>query len=186
MPVNFPSSEVIDQDVNRSLKWAINLQPLLYEILVTYSVHHPETKYVQGMHYLCEHLLHISTEPWEVYGMMESLMKNHFLDIFTATFEILKLRIFQFSRVLEIYYPRLAEHFAKENLEAEHFILPWAVTLWGDKQGEMVDVLWDGFLVDGWKWWIKVSIWIVSLYEKELLLMNFDAILMHMNTTIEQ
>ena len=116
------------------------------------------------MHCLCEHLFHISSESHEVYGMFETLMEVYFVDNFKLSFEKLKLRIYQYSRILEINYPKLAGHFLREGLEAEHYIFPWAVTLWGDKQGDIVDILWDGFVVDGWKWWIKVCVWLVSLY----------------------
>lgn len=59
------------------------------------------------------------------------------------------------------------------------------LTLWGDKQGEIIDVLWDGFIVSGWRWWIKVCVWLLGVFEKELLLLNFDSILKHINGEIE-
>jgi hypothetical protein len=35
------------------------------------------------------------------------------------------------------------------------------MTLWGEQQGDIVWILWDGFLLDGWKWWMQVCLWIL-------------------------
>jgi hypothetical protein len=37
--------------------------------------------------------------------------------------------------------------------------------------------MWDGFLLTGWKWWIRVCLWLLSIFEADLLEMSFEEIL---------
>lgn len=56
-------------------------------------------------------------------------------------------------------------------------MVPWAVTLWGEMPGEVVWVLWDGFVLEGWSWWFKACIWVMGIFEADLIDMPFDDIL---------
>jgi len=53
----------------------------------------------------------------------------------------------------------------------------WIVTLWGEMEGDIVWILWDGFLIEGWKWWAKVCLWLLGIFEPDLLEMTFEDIL---------
>lgn len=44
-------------------------------------------------------------------------------------------------------------------------------------EGDIVWLLWDGFLAEGWKWWVKVSLWVLGIFENDLLEMPFEDIL---------
>lgn len=55
------------------------------------------------------------------------------------------------------------------------------MTLWGELQGDIVWILWDGFLIDGWKWWMQTGMWILEINAEELLDMNFEEILRFLN-----
>jgi hypothetical protein len=68
-------------------------------------------------------------------------------------------------KILQILKPKLYAHFQTEKLEGDHFILPWAITLWGEMLGDLCWVLWDGFIAKGWKWWFKTIIWLLNIYE---------------------
>jgi hypothetical protein len=43
--------------------------------------------------------------------------------------------------------------------------------------GDMSWILWDGFIIKGWKWWIKTCLWLLRNLEAELLKMNFEEIM---------
>jgi hypothetical protein len=55
--------------------------------------------------------------------------------------------------------------------------VPWIVTLWGEMEGDIVWLMWDGFLLTGWKWWVRVCLWLLSIFEADLLEMSFEEIL---------
>jgi uncharacterized protein YqiB (DUF1249 family) len=40
--------------------------------------------------------------------------------------------VYQLSRLMERYLPKLYKHFENEKVEIEHFLVPWIVTLWGE------------------------------------------------------
>ena len=40
--------------------------------------------------------------------------------------------------------------------------------------GDLCWLLWDGFIVKGWKWWFKTMLWLLGVLEVELLGMNFQ------------
>ena len=56
-------------------------------------------------------------------------------------------------------------------------MVSWAITLWGEFSGEIAWILWDGFLTDGWKWWMKCCIWVLSIFQAEFLSPRFEDIL---------
>lgn len=43
--------------------------------------------------------------------------------------------------------------------------------------GDLSWVLWDGFIIKGWKWWFKTTLWLLRVLEPELLKMNFEEIM---------
>ncbi len=43
--------------------------------------------------------------------------------------------------------------------------------------GDLIWILWDGFIIKGWKWWIKTGLWLFKKLEPELMNMNFEEIM---------
>jgi len=58
-------------------------------------------------------------------------MNNQYYGMYTGNFDGLKLRIYQFMRMLEREIPDLFDHLRAEKIEGEHFLLSWTITLWG-------------------------------------------------------
>jgi hypothetical protein len=64
--------------------------------------------------------------------------------------------MYQFDRLLHIFLPEVAEHFKRQMILSECYILSWAITLYSatfqtSKNSYIVDFLWDRFIVHGWK-----------------------------------
>lgn len=144
------------------------------QILKCFAFYHPNVGYLQGMNYLCENILKLSDDKFTVYRIFEYIMNNPFYGMYNANFDGLRLKIYQFMRIVQREKPKLYDHFQTEKLEGEHFLLPWAITLWGEMSGDLCWVLWDGFICKGWKWWIKTGLWLLNILEAELLEMNFE------------
>ncbi len=177
LPEATANSEIIWLDVNRSLNWNQELRITMTYILNLFTYYHAETGYLQGMNYLCEHLLKMTEDQYEVYSMFEHLMNHQYHRMYDHNFHGIKIRIYQFMRLLQQHRPLLHAHFQTENIEGDHFLLPWAVTLWGEMRGDLSFVLLDGFILKGWKWWFKVVLWLLGILEPELLKMNFEEIM---------
>lgn len=67
----------------------------------SYAFYHPEVGYLQGMNYLCENILKLTDNVFDVYSIFEHLMNNQYYGMYIGAFEGLKLKIYQFMRILE-------------------------------------------------------------------------------------
>jgi len=92
-------------------------------------------------------------------------MNNQFCGLYNTNFEGLRIKIYQFMRILQRERHELYEHLCAEKIEGEHFLLPWAITLWGEMSGDLSWVMWDGFILQGWRWWFKTCIWLMKILE---------------------
>jgi hypothetical protein len=149
----------------------------MVEILRSFAFYHPDNGYLQGMNYLCENILKLTDDSFLCYAIFEHLMNNQYYALYTGSFQGLKTKIYQFMRLLERERPELYDHLTAEKVEGEHFLLSWAITLWGEMSGELSWVLWDGFIVQGWPWWFKTALWLLRVLEPELLKMSFEEIM---------
>lgn len=144
---------------------------------MVFSYYNSEIGYVQGMNYQGEHIFKLTSKPNISYSILDYVLTHHYADIFGEDFDGLKLKMYQFGRLLEHYLPELANHFFDEKIEGEHYLVSWAITLWGEFSGDVVWILWDGFLTDGWKWWMKVCLWVLTVFQAEFLSLRFEDIL---------
>jgi ecotropic viral integration site 5 protein len=145
----------------------------MVEVLKAFSYYHPDNGYLQGMNYLCENILKLTDDTYTCYSIFENLMNNQYYHLYTGNFDGLKIKIYQFMRILQRERPELYDHLRAEKLEGEHFLLSWAITLWGEMCGDLCWVLWDGFVLRGWDWWFRTTLWLLKVLEPELLKMNF-------------
>lgn len=147
------------------------------EVLGVYAFYHPHVGYLQGMNYLCENILKMTRNTYEVYSIFEFMMNQRYQNMYTGKFDGLKIKIYQMMKVLQRQNSKLYNHFQSQKIEGEHFLLSWAITLWGEMSGDMCWILWDGFMVKGWKWWIKTCLWLLRNLQADLLNMNFQEIM---------
>lgn len=73
----------------------------MIEVLNTFAFYHPEHGYLQGMNYLCENILKLTDDAFVVYFIFEHLMNNQYHALYSYHFHGLKLKIYQFMRLLE-------------------------------------------------------------------------------------
>jgi len=175
--------EVIQIDVARSFNKHPDSNPtVLRELLESYATYDKEVSYCQGMNYMMG-FLHINTldadRSFKAFvRMMEKFMKG----LFDNEFKQLKIYFFKFNRILELYAPDLAEHFKKEKVEPSYFIPSWFITGFAStfqyaKKSQLLEKIWDFFILDGNKVIFKTALLIILNYKKELLEMKFDKIL---------
>lgn len=161
-------------DVKRSLNNRPEQRDTLKDMLMAFSFYNQKIGYLQGMNYIGENILKLNMSPQSSYCMLEYLLRKHFSLLFSANLDNLKVKLYQFMRLLERYLPNLYKHLENQKIESEHFLVPWIITLWGEMEGDIVWLMWDGFLIDGWKWWAKMCLWLLSIFEADLLQMNFE------------
>jgi hypothetical protein len=80
------------------------------------SFYHPDHGYLQGMNYLCENILKLTDDSYICYFIFEHLMNNQYYGMYTSNFDGLKVKIYQFMRMLDRERPELADHLRAEKI----------------------------------------------------------------------
>lgn len=104
-------SDIIVLDAKRSLSWDETLREKLILILKCFAFYHPNVGYLQGMNYLCENILKLTDDVFTGYKIFEYLMNNQFYGMYSANFDGLKMKIYQFMRIVQREKPKLYDHF---------------------------------------------------------------------------
>lgn len=101
VPAVTEHSEIIGLDARRSLGWEEKLRVQMVEVLTAFAYYHPDNGYLQGMNYLCENILKLTDDTYTCYAIFECLMNNQYYHLYTASFDGLKIKIYQFMRILQ-------------------------------------------------------------------------------------
>ncbi|KAJ0390128.1 hypothetical protein ATCC90586_011724 [Pythium insidiosum] len=91
----------------------------------------------------------------------------------------LNLRVFQLERLLEIYLPELSAHLSREDFPLSMVVTGWFMTLFSNLDVLGADVVvrvLDGFIVDGWKHLLRVSLVILETLQPAILASSFEEI----------
>ena len=167
-----PVEEIITLDVNRSLHMHSEyLSPtMLHTLLRTFAYFNKAISYCQGMNYIAGYLFIRIRDEVEAYSVSETMMRTHFNELFVNEFEVLKIKMYQFERLLSIFIPELSEHFKRQMISSECYIVSWIITLYSATYqytlgSHLVDFLWDRFVVWGWREFFKFTLWLFWLYK---------------------
>ena len=71
------------------------------EVLGVYAFYHQDVGYLQGMNYLCENILKMTSNTFDVYSIFEHLMNYHYENMYTGKFDGLKIKIYQMMRIIQ-------------------------------------------------------------------------------------
>lgn len=141
--------EIIVLDVNRSLHNHTETlsQQLLRYLLRAYAYYHPEIGYCQGMNYIAGYLYIKSKDEEVAFRMFNYLMEKRFKELFANQFEVLKLKLYQFQRLLGIFHPEISDHFKRQGITPECYIVSWIITIFASsyqytQQSYFIDLLW--------------------------------------------
>lgn len=85
-------------------------------------------------------------------------------------FEVLKLKMYQFERLLAIFHPDISEHFKRQSISPECYIVSWIITLFASSyqytlRSYLIDTLWERFIIWGWPEFFRFVLWVFSLFK---------------------
>ncbi|KRX01411.1 Rab-GTPase-TBC domain [Pseudocohnilembus persalinus] len=184
--------EIIDLDVLRSLH--IHQEEIsnetLQNLLKAFAYSNRGISYCQGMNYIAGYLYLIIKDETETYKQFHVIMNMYFQDLFTNQFERLKIMFYQLTRCLSIFLPKLSEHFKQENIEPDYYATGWFITIFTSVfqytlESHVLQVVWDIFVIEGWKGFFKCVLWILKTHEQKLLEMKFDDLLHYLGEMIK-
>jgi hypothetical protein len=85
-------------------------------------------------------------------------------------FEVLKVKMYQFERLLAIFHPEISDHFKRQSISPECYIVSWIITLFASSyqytlSSFLIDFLWERFIIWGWPEFFRFVLWIFSLFK---------------------
>lgn len=122
------------------------------------------------MNYIAGYIYVKTRHEEDTYRIFEYLMEVRFKEIFANEFEVLKVKMYQFERLLSIFHPEISEHFKRQAISPECYIVSWIITLFASSyqytlQSYLIDFLWERFIISGWREFFRFLLWLFSLYK---------------------
>jgi len=177
-------------------------QRMLFNILAALAKHDSKVGYCQGMNFvvgvmLCValKLVYVKDSKFELDLATVGLSSEEQEDIENQVFWLmiaflnrfdmrelwrpgvpqLKLRIYQFDRLISSKLPKISQHFREIGLAPDFFASQWFLTLmsYNIPMEELVRV-WDVLIFDGWKTIFRVGLHVLRSRESEILNMGLE------------
>lgn len=160
-------------------------QDSLYRVSKAYAVYDSEVGYCQGLSFLAATLLlHMPEE--QAFCILVKLMYDYRLrDLYKDGFDNLHLRLYQLNKLIEEHLSPLSVHFAEHNIETHMFASQWFLTLFTARFPLFfVFHIIDIFLLQGIDTLFQIAIALLTMYKKDLLLLDFEGILKYFRVSL--
>ena len=87
--------------------------------------------------------------------------------------------MYQFERLLSIFHPEVSDHFKKQSITSECYIVSWMITLFASsyqytEESYLIDVLWERFLIWGWREFYRFVLALFNIYKEEIIELTYD------------
>ena len=125
-------------------------------------------QYCQGMNYLAGYILLKNNCHQSTYGIFCQVMKKYFVGIFVNCFNGMKKKMYVFDRLFSIFHPDLSDHFKRQMITSECYIVGWIITAFTStyqytKKSIIIDWFWKRFYLWGWAEFYKFTMWLFYL-----------------------
>lgn len=122
----------------------------------------------------------------EAFCVLVALMYDYGLrDLYKCGFDQLYLHLYQLNRLMKDQLPKLYEHFEIMGIETHMFASQWFLTLFTARFPlNLVFHILDVFLLDGKKILFQVALTLLTEFESELRMLDFEGILKYFRVTL--
>ena len=170
----------ISRDINRTFYTTKfvegNGKKMLFNILKALAFIRPEIGYCQGMNFIAGALINLIDNEEKCFWIFLS-----FIDNFEMNFLYLKnmpdysIRVYQLKFYIKEYFPDLAIHFKKNQINPDIFFSKWILTIFSNYLSfDILYNVWDVFILDKWKALFKFCLMILNSMKDKLI--NMDLI----------
>lgn len=152
-------------------------QDSLFRLLSKLAGKYPNIGYCQGMNFVAGFLLLVSGgNEVEVFYMLEDLLlESKLAGLYSAGLPYLRKLQHVFKRSLSYTQPDLCEHFEKNGLPDDAWVVKWILSLYtAVLPMSLVLRVWDNFLVVGVKVIYKVGLTLLREFQTQLLQMDIE------------
>eukprot|EP00826_Nyctotherus_ovalis_P008990 TRINITY_DN12342_c0_g1_i1.p1 TRINITY_DN12342_c0_g1~~TRINITY_DN12342_c0_g1_i1.p1 ORF type:complete len:579 (+),score=147.64 TRINITY_DN12342_c0_g1_i1:105-1841(+) len=122
--------EFIHSDVSRSFyAHSEGTKLSIMSILRCYAIHNPEVEYCQGINFFAGILFLVIKSEDTAFALFCELVKKHELDkIYRDDVPLVRQHLYQITKLIAIYLPRLHKHLLEEGTNPNYFCTPWFLT----------------------------------------------------------
>ena len=166
------SNDISRTFVNENHQTNFNMK-LLKDLLIALTNLDKDLGYCQGINFIVSFILQLTNfSKYKTYHLSKLIIpkiKNYYSENFPKLYKNLKL----FDTNFKYFYPKLYEHFKKNELINELFVGKWIQTLFTIcVPFNELCIIWDTFLAYGFNFIVFISLAILEHTEKELLKLN--------------
>eukprot|EP00471_Norrisiella_sphaerica_P007266 CAMPEP_0184480508 /NCGR_PEP_ID=MMETSP0113_2-20130426/2024_1 /TAXON_ID=91329 /ORGANISM="Norrisiella sphaerica, Strain BC52" /LENGTH=634 /DNA_ID=CAMNT_0026859047 /DNA_START=378 /DNA_END=2282 /DNA_ORIENTATION=+ len=149
---------------------AKNLRGQINEILNAFCQARPSVTYVQGMSYLALVLVHHMEQSKAFDCLCNLLDCDYFHHYLYTDAEHIRIRFTIFDELMAVNLPRLHRHFLQMGLLPDCYLMDWLMCLHSRQLSiRAASRVWDGYLIHGEVYVLRISIAILSLLQPKLL-----------------
>ena len=154
----------------------------------------PSLNYCQGMNQIASFLLDIcDNDEEEAFFIFICLMiDSDYSNLFKNELEKLNLLFYQFERILSNSLPEIYFYLKNNNITPGYFVSPWFITLFTDtfvdeaksNNKKIIMIIFDLFILGGWKAIIKVGMSLLKYNEYKILNTPIEELLNYLTNDI--
>ena len=168
----------INRDINRTFyteKFVEgNGKKMLINILTALAFIRPEIGYCQGMNFIAGALINFIDNEEKCFWIFLSFIDNIEMNfLYLKNMPDYSIRVYQLNSFIKEYFPELATHFKKNQINPDVFFSKWILTIFSNYLPfEVLYKVWDVFIFDKWKAIFKFSLLILNSMKDKLITMD--------------
>ena len=168
----------INRDINRTFyteKFVEgNGKKMLIDILTAIAFIRPEIGYCQGMNFIAGALINFIDNEEKCFWIFLSFIDNIEMNLlYLKNMPDYQIRVHQLKSLIKEYFPELANHFKKNQINPDIFFSKWILTIFSNYLPfEVLYKVWDVFIFDKWKAIFKFSLLILNSMKDQLITMD--------------
>jgi hypothetical protein len=168
----------INRDINRTFyteKFVEgNGKKMLIDILTALAFIRPEIGYCQGMNFIAGALINCIDNEEKCFWIFLSFIDNIEMNLlYLKNMPDYSIRVYQLNSFIKEYFPDLANHFKKNQINPDVFFSKWILTIFSNYLPfEVLYKVWDVFIFDKWKAIFKFSLMILNTMKDKLIKMD--------------
>jgi hypothetical protein len=168
----------INRDINRTFyteKFVEgNGKKMLINILTALAFIRPEIGYCQGMNFIAGALINFIDNEEKCFWIFLSFIDNIEMNLlYLKNVPDYSIRVYQLKSFIKEYFPELATHFKKNQINPDVFFSKWILTIFSNYLSfDVLYKVWDVFIFDKWKAIFKFSLLILNSMKDKLITMD--------------
>ena len=168
----------INRDINRTFyteKFVEgNGKKMLINILTALAFIRPEIGYCQGMNFIAGALINFIDNEEKCFWIFLSFIDNIEMNLlYLKNMPDYSIRVYQLKSFIKEYFPELAVHFKKNQINPDVFFSKWILTIFSNYLSfDVLYKVWDVFIFDKWKAIFKFSLLILNSMKDKLITMD--------------